>query len=100
MEPGETPEEALRREVLEETGLHIEVGELAGEAVLPAVDASDRYLVRDFFATLTPGTTMHPRAGDDAEDVRWVTGSEFLELEVTPELAQTLQSWNTWESDS
>src|SRR5690349_13248459 len=33
MEPGETAEEALRREVAEETGYRIAVGEPVGEAV-------------------------------------------------------------------
>jgi ADP-ribose pyrophosphatase YjhB (NUDIX family) len=96
VEPRESPQAAVQREVLEETGLQVDVGEVAGEVVRAAPSPSDRYLITDFFARVTPGTTTHPVPDDDADDVRWVDGAEFLELELTPELAETLQGWNTW----
>jgi ADP-ribose pyrophosphatase YjhB (NUDIX family) len=97
VEPGETEVEAVQREVLEETGLHVEVAEAAGSEVIPAVDESDRYLVTDYFASLTAGDPGHPAAADDAAEARWVSAAEFFTLDLTPNLADTLARWRVWE---
>jgi ADP-ribose pyrophosphatase YjhB (NUDIX family) len=82
VEPGELPEQAAAREVLEETGLAVSVGALLGTVVL-----AGRYLVHDFAATVVGGTL---RAGDDATDARWCAPAEVRALELTPGLLDEL----------
>lgn len=65
-EPGESPEECLAREVLEESGLVVEAAELKGFITFPDFDGADDwyvfvYLVTRFSGTLTPSDegTLH-----------------------------------------
>lgn len=81
IEPGESARAAAAREVREETGLEIEVGEL-----LMTVELGP-YVVEDFAATVTGGTL---RAGDDALDARWCTLAELRELALSPGLLDEL----------
>jgi 8-oxo-dGTP diphosphatase len=91
VEPGETPEQAVVREIREETGLDVAVGAVAGRIRIPA--GSDlEYDVVDFVCTPTdPGAS--PVAGDDAADVRFVDGAAMAELSCTPRLVETLRGW-------
>jgi len=77
VEAGETPAQAAVREVREETGLDVEVGEL-----LATVEIGD-YLVHDFAADVVGGRL---RAGDDAIDARWCSFDEAALLPLTPGL--------------
>lgn len=96
VEPGESDHDAVIREVLEETGLLIDVLDPAGSVVLPTARAEDRYLVTDYLAVVRPGTPAYLQAGDDADEARWVSESELLELELTPGLATALRRWGVW----
>ncbi|MEO3805761.1 NUDIX hydrolase [Nonomuraea sp. B1E8] len=89
LEPGETDTEGLRREVLEETGLHVEVGRLAGTVERPG-PGGVTYVIRDYLAAVTGGT---PAAGDDAADVRWCGMDELARLPLTEGLLDTLTGW-------
>src|SRR5687768_15799855 len=62
VEQGEYLADALRREVREETGLAVEVGELAGILEVPGDDL--HYVVLDFHATVDG--VVEPVAGTDA----------------------------------
>lgn len=81
LEPGESPAEAAAREVREETGLDVTVGELL--ATVPVLG----YVVHDFAAVVTGGTL---RAGDDAADVRWVRLDELTGYRLSPGLLEAL----------
>jgi 8-oxo-dGTP diphosphatase len=94
VEAGETPAEAARREVREETGLEIDVAGLLGRVLLPAGNDVE-YDVSDFTA-LVVGDPDAACAGDDAADVRWVTRTEFLALPTSPGLAAELDGWRVW----
>jgi ADP-ribose pyrophosphatase YjhB (NUDIX family) len=65
VETGESPLSALKREVMEETGLDVEIGELIGVYSKPYQDD----LVLGFEAHVKDGTTLRPpsRFGEIAE---------------------------------
>lgn len=89
LEPGETDAEGLRREVLEETGLRVEVGRLAGTVERPG-PGGVTYVIRDYLAAVTAGV---PVAGDDAADVRWCSPGELASLPLTEGLLDCLTEW-------
>jgi ADP-ribose pyrophosphatase YjhB (NUDIX family) len=90
IEPGETPEEAVVREIREETGLDVRVGAVVGQVLIPA--GAVTYDVVDFACTpVDPGA--EPVAGDDAADVRFVDAAALRDLPCTPRLVDTLRGW-------
>jgi 8-oxo-dGTP diphosphatase len=93
VENGESFAEATAREVLEETGLKVTVGDLAGVVDRPAWSAG-RYEIHDFRCTIDPAQDPKEiRAGDDADEVGWFTPDQVRALACTPELVETLESW-------
>jgi 8-oxo-dGTP diphosphatase len=89
VEEGETDPVAAAREVLEETGLDVDVGALVGSVDREGVDGAV-YAIRDYACTVRGGQLM---AGDDASDVRWVTPAELGALDCSPGLLRTLTDW-------
>lgn len=87
VEHGEYLVDAARREVLEETGLEVEVGDLLG---LFEVVGDTHYVILDFIATAR-STEIH--AASDASDARWVPLAEVPGLQCTPRLVETLRGW-------
>jgi 8-oxo-dGTP diphosphatase len=112
VEPGETPQQALVREMAEETGLTVEVGELVGEVVRPGPNGVT-YRIQDF--RVRPiGTSVggdkpvaggnavagddalagdDAVAGDDALDVAWVPLADVAKRQLSAGLLQTLRQW-------
>ncbi len=90
VEPGESDPEAVIREVLEETGLTVVPGRLAGTVDRPGPGGAV-YEIRDYLAEVSGGTLS---AGDDAADVRWVTHAELQRLPLTPGLLDALAEWS------
>jgi 8-oxo-dGTP diphosphatase len=88
IEPGETDEQAVTREILEETGLEVACGQLAGAVELPGLDGAVLE-VRDYLAVVTGGDLA---AGDDAADVRWATAADLAGLPLTDGLADFLSA--------
>jgi ADP-ribose pyrophosphatase len=84
VELGEAVRDTARREALEETGLEVEVAEVAAVVDRVVRDAEGRiqyhYVLIDFIAHPVAGSL---RAGDDAADVRWVGRDELETLDVT-----------------
>ncbi|MEU1723929.1 NUDIX hydrolase [Nonomuraea sp. NPDC005692] len=89
LEPGETDADGVRREVMEETGLRVEVGRLAGTVERPG-PGGVTYVIRDYLATSAGGV---PVAGDDAADVRWCGPGELALLPLTEGLLGCLTEW-------
>lgn len=90
VEPGEDDPTAVAREVEEETGLQVVVGELVGEVEREA-PGRRLYVIRDYQAEQVGGTL---KAGDDADDARFVSLDEFENLPTATLLASTLAQWN------
>lgn len=89
VEEGESDEEALVREVREETGLTVRVGAPVG-SIERAGPASTVFDIHDYAATVAGGTLV---PGDDASEARWVTAEEMPGLALTEGLAETLAGW-------
>jgi ADP-ribose pyrophosphatase YjhB (NUDIX family) len=89
IEPDETDAQALVREMLEETGLAVEVGPLLGSVQRPGLNGAV-IDIRDYVATIIGGTL---RPGDDAADARWVTIGDLDSLQITEGLIEALTSW-------
>ncbi|HEY5985258.1 MAG TPA: NUDIX domain-containing protein [Streptosporangiaceae bacterium] len=89
IEPGESDEQALVREVLEETGLRVSPGRLVGSVERPG--SGDAVLdIRDYAASVTGGELL---PGDDADDARWVGPPDLGGLPLTSGLAEALAGW-------
>lgn len=89
LEPGETAQQALIREMAEETGLIVEVGELVGEVVRPGPDGVT-YRIQDFRVTAIGSDAV---AGDDAMDVAWVPLDDVAKYRLSAGLLGTLRRW-------
>ncbi len=93
VEPGESDEQAVRREVREETGLDVSVGAPVGRLERPGRDPGTVYVITDSAGTVAGGTLV---AGDDAAAVRWVTYDELCRLPVTESLCELLAEWGVF----
>ena len=85
VEPGETDAQAVIREMVEETGLTVEPGELVGRVRRGSYD------IADYRCTVVGGTL---RPGDDATDARWCDAAALAALPLVPLLHDTLRSWD------
>lgn len=86
---GETMRAAAAREVLEETGLTIEVGESVwvGDILDDADPPAYHYTVVDFRGTVVGGELV---AGDDAAEARWVPVAEVRDMLLTPTMVDLI----------
>jgi ADP-ribose pyrophosphatase YjhB (NUDIX family) len=83
LEIGETLQQAVEREVREETGLQVRVLDVIGvfDRIIPAGDGRVRfhYVLIDYLCEAVAGDI---RPGGDADDVRWASEIEVNELGV------------------
>jgi 8-oxo-dGTP diphosphatase len=77
VETGETTEEACARETLEETGLAVEVGGIAGVYSRPDRDPRGHTVSIVYFCRPVGGDL---RGGDDAAEARWFDAAEASSL--------------------
>ena len=92
VEPGESDADAVRREVLEETGLRVRPAALVGRVERDGPHGSV-YEIFDYAADLEPGSLDVPAAATDAADARWVAPAELPGLACSPGLLDSLRAW-------
>jgi 8-oxo-dGTP diphosphatase len=89
VEFGESLEIALRREVMEETGLQIEIGPLAGwREVLPGANGSTAHFVIMSFATRW--SAGEPMLNDELDDFAWLPPDAPGDRPLTPGLSEII----------
>lgn len=93
VEAGESDGVATAREVLEETGLRVQVGRLVG-TVERAAPGGGVYVINDYLCRPAPGADPGAvRGGDDAADAAWFTREQVAALETSPGLVDALTGW-------
>ena len=90
VEPGETGEQAVVRELLEETGLAGEVVREVGDVLRPA-PGGGTYVIRDFEVRVPEGSMAV--AGDDAADAGWFTPQQLEQIDTSEGLVDALRGW-------
>ena len=89
VEADESDADAVQREVLEETGLVVAVGLRVGTVAIPG-PGGVVYDIRDYACAALAGEL---KPGDDADEARWVTRAELMQLDTVDGLIDTLGSW-------
>ena len=77
---GESIAQAVEREVLEETGIHVAAGNLV--EVVEIMTEGYHYVIHDHLCTPVDPSEA-PKAGDDAAEARYVLPNELSSLAVT-----------------
>jgi ADP-ribose pyrophosphatase YjhB (NUDIX family) len=96
VELGESLREAGRREVREECGVEVTVGDVACvlETIVPGDSAREggrprfHYVLIDFHAEYVSGEL---RPASDISDARWVTRSELAQFDITEKAREMLE---------
>jgi 8-oxo-dGTP diphosphatase len=92
LEPGESYLDAARREVLEETGLHVEIG----EELEPTryVDGKGRDKLVRYWTMTVDGGRFEPN--DEVDEVRWVRVADAAERLSYRRDLPLLESFDRW----
>ena len=90
IEPGESPEQAVVREVREETGLDVRAERHVGQVSIPGDGVV--FDVLDLACVLTDPRAQ-PVAGDDADAAMFADAATLDGLPCTPLLVETLRGW-------
>jgi len=92
LELSESIAEGVRRELAEETGLEVRVGDLIEvfERIVPGEDGRTRYhfVILDYLCEMVSGVA---RAGSDVTDVAWAREDELEKYALTAIATRVIQ---------
>ncbi|MBL4622454.1 MAG: NUDIX hydrolase [Immundisolibacteraceae bacterium] len=92
VEYGEKLVVACQREVFEETGIEVTIGDMV--TIFEPVSEGFHYVIIDYLGTPVVSARLDPIAGDDAMDVRWVNRNDISDLDLTKGLIPIVtQAW-------
>jgi 8-oxo-dGTP diphosphatase len=89
IEPGESPEAAVVRELREETGVEGRV--VASLGVVAIAREGVTYSIHEFLLAPDPQSDAAPRPGDDAAAVRWVPREALEALGVRADAREVIE---------
>jgi 8-oxo-dGTP diphosphatase len=92
---GETIEEAMKREALEETSLEVEPVDILGVYSDPKRDPRKHIVTVVFIGIIVGGTS---RAGDDAASIEWVKLANIERQHVAFDHIQILHDYCQWKA--
>ncbi|MCI0558159.1 MAG: NUDIX hydrolase [Nitrososphaera sp.] len=92
---GETAEEAMIRETMEETSLQVEPVGILGVYSDPKRDPRRHIMTVVFVGIVVDGG---PKAGDDAQDTEWVELDKIESRSIAFDHAQILRDYRCWRS--
>jgi 8-oxo-dGTP diphosphatase len=90
---GETVEEAMKREAIEETSLEVEPVDILGVYSDPKRDPRKHILSVVFIGIIVGGSE---KAGDDAASIEWVKISDIQQQQIAFDHAQILHDYCQW----
>ena len=92
LELGEKLRDGAAREALEETGLHVEVGEVLDvfDSIFPDTDGRTQYhyVLIDFLCRPLSGEAA---PGSDVSEVQWITAADLDRLSLRDSIAQVIR---------
>jgi len=92
LELGEKLRDGAAREALEETGLHVEVGEVLDvfDSIFPDTDGRTQYhyVLIDFLCRPLSGEAA---PGSDVSEVQWITAADLDHLNLRDSIAQVIR---------
>lgn len=95
LKPGERFDESLRREVKEETGLEIKIGNvLFVNEWRPVAKDEPWQIVGMFFECLTNSDAV--TLGEDHDDYQWINPAEYKKYNLIPNLHPAFEAYTTF----
>ncbi len=92
---GETPEETIKREVLEEAGIKVEPIDVIGTNVRYNEDKTEFWVGMTFKCKYISGKP-HVTEFDRVIDHKWLSLEECLKMDLTPMTRYQLEQYDRW----